>query len=364
MDVDRIVEAADLVVENGARLERLHLQHGVAADAARLADAEHRSRRHQVHAAVAAAEVLAVVAAVLDQRAAAPQQRLGERALVGAVDAERVTDVAAADVLADRPDAGQVLVAVAEHPVAERLFDAGVRRHAAQVAPHRRKVDIGPERAKGAGHQVALGIPLLERRAGPGAEVAVARGVDIDLGAHGEESALRRQHDAGDVSALAFDRDHLRGEGEARARFAHQLVIDPLQGLGLDGEPARLVVGLGQLAGAAGGDEAVEQPLAETARQEVDAVAEAHEGGDHPRRPRAAEADLPIGQEDRRARLRRGHRRRAARRTAAGDEDIDFVPQRHVPLKNDPFAHFCGTSGAAFSAAAFAAAAFSAFIFS
>ena len=69
------------------------------------------------------------------------------------------------------------------------------------------------------------------------------------------------------------------------------------------------------------------------AGQHVYAVGEGHEDRQHAGGAHAAQARIAFGEEHAGALPRGGHRRGHARRSAAGDEDVDRVADRNVALE-------------------------------
>ncbi len=128
-------------------------------------------------------------------------------------------DVAASEPLAQFLHAGQVKVRHGEHAVGERLLQhvaVRLRTFRALGFPCR-PVDAAPDAAQRARHEAACRVALFKRGPRPRGEVAVAGGVHIRLGSHGEETARRGADHVAHAAVVGLDGAERRVEAEGCA---------------------------------------------------------------------------------------------------------------------------------------------------
>ena len=105
-----------------------------------------------------------------------------------------------------------------------------------------RFIDIAQDKAERAGlHFTGCFVAFLEFRACPGSEIAVPGAVNVDLGAQGLEAGFvgddQRIHRA---FRVGLDGSETRLKTHGHASFCHEVIVNPLEVFGIDGNPVEL----------------------------------------------------------------------------------------------------------------------------
>ena len=194
---------------------------------------------------------------------------------------------------------------------------------------------VDAEHGRGIEH-VALAVPDLVGRAGPGREIAVARSVDEDTALDGETAGLgldqqrvdlvRRLHDAGGAVSVEQNLD----AGGGKQFVGRDLVGGDIVGLGLDPVLNRKMRFPQPVHALQAIENVVEHAMNDELVLAVNVGMKTAEGAEPRRRAGAAEKAVTLDQDGGAAAASRRQRRRDAGGAAAQDDDLIFAEDRRL----------------------------------
>ena len=324
MNINRIAITTDFVVENRPRREIRHVQNIVAHDAAAFANA-HQGSRLQQRNILESRNILLVKRLEFRHHLAAGDQMLRHRLLVQSIDSKSVAHVAARRMFANAEHAGMMRIVHRE--------DSAVLKRAHQLLMDVHGIlltfliiNVAPQAAERSWHRFVH----LHGSPRPCADVAVARAIDDHFRLDCEKAALRVADQLLDFLPFLHNVNDLRHERHLHASLCQQLVIKPFHQFRraacfADGRVFRAFHVV----------ELVVDFAADTAREEVHAIAEHHEHRHKTARSHAAETGLAFRQKNAFARTRRHQRGGDARRTSARHKHIDGLTDFDLLLIHD-----------------------------